>query len=70
MKMISRMDKTALSVIDLHAQDPLEETRFWLSKPASKRWEAVEYLRQAAYGYDPTCTRLQRVLEVAERQKR
>jgi hypothetical protein len=43
-----------------------DEKAFWLSKTPLDRLEAVELLRQVAFGYDPTTTRLQRVLETAE----
>jgi hypothetical protein len=59
-----KIDKTAFSIVSLHEQDALEETRYWLSKTPQERWAAVEYLRQLAYGYDPARTRLQRVLAV------
>lgn len=62
-----KLDKTAFSVVSLHDQDPLEETRYWLSKSPQERWQAIEFLRQVAYGYDPTTTRLQRVLTVTQR---
>lgn len=62
-----KLDKTALSVGNVHNQDPLQETRFWLSKPPQERWKAVEFLRQVAYAYDPATTRLQRVLTITQR---
>lgn len=43
-----------------------DDKAFWLSRPPLERLEAVEWLREIAFGYDPTTTRLQRVLEVAE----
>jgi hypothetical protein len=60
-----RLDKTAFSVVPLH--DNSDEKQYWLSKTREERLEAVEYLRQMAYGYDPATTRLQRVLEVVKR---
>jgi hypothetical protein len=59
-----RMDRTAFSVVSL--TDEPDERAFWLNKTPAERWEAVELLRQLNYGYDPTTTRLQRVLEVVE----
>ena len=35
-------------------------------KTPYERLESVELMRQINYGYDPTTTRLQRVLEVAQ----
>ena len=43
-----------------------DERAFWLSRTPLDRLEAVEILREIAFGYDPTTTRLQRVLETAE----
>ena len=62
-----KLDKTVFRVVSLHGQDPLEETKFWLSKSVQERWQAVEFLRQVAYNYDPATTRLQRVLKVTQR---
>ena len=43
-----------------------DEKAFWLSRTPLDRLEAMEFLREIAFGYDPTTTRLQRVLETAE----
>jgi len=59
-----RMDKTAFSVASLH--DPSDEKAYWLSKTPEERLEALEIMRQIAYGYDPATTRLQRVFEIAQ----
>jgi len=59
-----RMDKTSFSVSTLTA--PSDEKEYWLAKTATERLQALEFLRQIAYGYDPATTRLQRVLTVAE----
>ena len=59
-----RMDKTAFSVASL--SDPSDEKEFWLSKTPAERLQALEFLRQIVYGYDPAATRLQRILEIAE----
>lgn len=58
------MDKTAFTVASL--SDPSDEKAFWLSKTPAERLEALEFMRQVAYGYDPATTRLQRVLEVTQ----
>jgi hypothetical protein len=47
--------------------DPPDDKEYWLSKSPQERLEAVELMRQIIYGYDPFTTRLQRVLEVAQR---
>ena len=61
-----RLDRTKLSVGSL--DEPGDEKEFWLSKTPAERLRALEYLRQVAYGYDPATTRLQRVLEIAQRE--
>jgi len=60
-----RMDKRTFSVTSLF--DESDEKKYWRSKTPHERLEAVELMRQINYGYDPTTTRLQRVLEVAQR---
>lgn len=57
------MDRTAVSLGELHA--PTGDREYWLSRTPEERFAAVEYLRQVAYGYDPTVDRLQRVVELA-----
>jgi hypothetical protein len=42
-----------------------DEKAFWQTKTPEDRLEALELLREIAYGYDPTTARLQRVLETA-----
>jgi len=39
---------------------------YWLSKTPYERLQATELMRQIIYGYDPSATRLQRVLEIAQ----
>ena len=65
MKIEYSMDKTAFSVVALH--DNSDDKEYWKSKTGEERLAALEYLRQVAYGYDPTTTRLQRVFEVVKR---
>ena len=59
-----KMDKTVFSVGSLF--DPSDEKAYWLSKTPEERLEALEIMRQIAYGYDPDTERLQRVLEIAQ----
>jgi hypothetical protein len=61
-----RLDRTAFSIISLDEADH-DEMEYWLSKTPHERLEALETLREIFYGYDPTTTRLQRVLEITER---
>lgn len=62
----ARMNKTVFSVGSL--DDEGDEKAFWLSKTPEERWAAIELMRQIAYGYDPSTTRLQRVLTVTQRK--
>ena len=59
-----KIDKSVLSVIAL--SDESDEKEYWHTKTPQERLAAVELMRQIHYGYDPTTTRLQRVLEVAQ----
>jgi hypothetical protein len=61
----ARVDRTALTVVDLH--DDRGEVDYWMSQPAHKRFEAMEFLRQQVHPYDPDTTRIERVLTIVER---
>lgn len=63
-----RMDKTALSVVSLGGEP--DDREFWASKTPAERLAAVEFLRQVQYGYDPAATRLQRILEITQLERR
>jgi hypothetical protein len=56
-------DLSAFSVVPL-SREP-QDREYWLSKTPLERLEALEFLRQTFYGYDPATARLQRVLTVA-----
>jgi hypothetical protein len=58
-----RMDKTVLSMGTLDDDDA---RAYWRSRTPLERLEALEFLRQVMYGYDPVADRLQRVLEVVK----
>ena len=62
-----RIDKKTLSVAPL--LQPSDEKPYWLSKTPYERLQAAELMRQIVYGYDPSTTRLQRVLEIAQRSR-
>jgi hypothetical protein len=64
---LTKLDRHVLTVGTLD-QDPLEETRFWLSKPPIERLIALELLRMRLANYDNTTVRLQRFYTVTERQ--
>jgi hypothetical protein len=62
-----RVDRTAFSVGQLH--DPSDEKAYWLARSPQERLEAIEVMRQALYGYDPSSTPLQRILTITELKK-
>jgi hypothetical protein len=59
--------RTPIEVAKLHER--LSDRQYWLSKTPAERFEALELLRQIAYGYDPATERLQRLLEIAELER-
>ena len=63
-----RLDRGVVEIGEL--KDPPNERKHWMSKTPAERFEALELLRQIAYGYDPATARLQRVLEVAKLERR
>jgi hypothetical protein len=61
-----KSDRSIVTISTLD-QNPLEETRFWLSKTPVERLIALELLRMRLAGYDNTVPRLQRFFTVTER---
>lgn len=61
-----KLDRSIITIGSLE-EDPLEETRFWLSKTPVERLIALELLRMRLAGYDNTVPRLQRFFTVTER---
>ncbi|MDQ2868584.1 MAG: hypothetical protein M3R59_09285 [Verrucomicrobiota bacterium] len=57
-----QLDRKHFSVSELHRAD---EEHYWWNKTPAERLAALELMRQSMYGYDPTRTRLQRVLTIA-----
>jgi hypothetical protein len=63
---LPRLDRSAFSVSSF--QDAERDDRlYWANKTPEERLTALEEMRQIVYGYDPTATRLQRILVVARR---
>jgi hypothetical protein len=62
---LPRLDRSAFKVGAL--SETSDEKAYWLSKTPDERLEAVEQMRQILYGYDPSTTRLQRVIEIIQR---
>ena len=60
-----KVQRNAFTVASLFDQS--DEKSYWLSKTPYERLKAIELMRQIIYGYDPSATRLQRVLEVTQR---
>lgn len=65
-KDLYKIDKKAFSVVSLNDNENNDDVAYWLSKTPQERIQAVEYLRQLMYGYDPATERLQRFFETAE----
>jgi hypothetical protein len=63
---LQKLDRSIITVETLE-QDPLEETRFWLTKTPVERLAALELLRMRIAGYDNSVPRLQRLFTVTER---
>lgn len=61
-----RIDKSVLSTVSLSQADA-DDKAYWASQSPTARLQALELMRQVAYGYDPATARLERVLEVAQR---
>jgi hypothetical protein len=61
---VYKMDKTRLAVAA--PSDESDERHFWHSATPHERHQALEYLREAMYGYDSTSARLRRLLEVTQ----
>ena len=59
-----RVDRSIVTVGRAFGES--DEKAFWLSKTPTERLEAIQYLREIAYGHDAATGRLQRVLEIAE----
>ena len=64
MKKLPRLNKNVISVTSLNDID--EEKKFWLSKGALERIEAIELNRRMVYGEDRITSRLQRFLETSK----
>jgi hypothetical protein len=61
-----RLDKSVLEVFSSFEEAEAADRAYWHSRTPEERLQAVELMRQSAYGYDPATARLQRVLEIAQ----
>jgi hypothetical protein len=64
-----KIDKTSFQVFSSFEEADEADRRYWHSRSPDERLEAVELMRQSAYGYDPATSRLQRVLEFAQLER-
>ncbi|MBV9868562.1 MAG: hypothetical protein JO316_24675 [Abitibacteriaceae bacterium] len=62
------MDKSVLEIKPLSEQG--DARGYWAHKTPLERLEAVEFMCQVMYGYDPSTARLHRVLTVAQHLSR
>jgi hypothetical protein len=60
-----KVDRSALTVSTL--QDASDEKAYWLERTPHERMAQIEILRRINYGHRATA-RLQRILEIAERE--
>jgi len=61
-----KVDRSYFKISQL--TDISDETTFWQSKTPQERLEAIEIMRQIIYGYNPSTTRHQRILEIAQQE--
>jgi hypothetical protein len=61
-----KIDRTAFSVVSSFEEADKQEKEYWLSRTPHERLQYMELLRRINYG-SVASTRLQRVLEIAER---
>jgi hypothetical protein len=61
---LMRIDRSVFEIVSI--DDESDDRAFWMTRPASERWRALELLRRIAYGEDRATARLQRILEVVE----
>ncbi len=62
-----KLDRTMLVMENHHKEAERSDKQYWDAKSPMERFCAIQTHRQAAYGNEAT-RRLQRILEVAERQ--
>ncbi len=61
-----KIDKSTFQISELTALSASDK-EYWLNRSLRERLEALEFLRQQMYNYDPVTQRLQRVLTITER---
>jgi hypothetical protein len=63
-----KVDRSHFAVATL--SDPDDSVAWWRTRPVEERLQGIELLRREFYGDSATCERLQRVLEVAQLERR
>ncbi len=64
-----KVDRSAFKIFSSFEEADADERKYWRSKTPAERLNAVELMRQSAYGYDdPNTRRLQRVLKIIEQE--
>ena len=61
-----KVDRSYFKISQL--TDISDEITFWQSKTPQERLEAIEIMRQIIYGYNPSTTRLQSILEFVQQE--
>jgi hypothetical protein len=62
----AQLDRTVLNVSALIEEAETIGPAYWHSRTPEERLQALELMRQRAYGYDPVTVRLQRVIEIVK----
>jgi hypothetical protein len=57
-----KVDRTCFDTVELTHRT--SDVAYWRSRTPAERFEALEILRQIAYGYDPTTERLSEFLRL------
>ncbi|HEX8237320.1 MAG TPA: hypothetical protein VF600_15275 [Abditibacteriaceae bacterium] len=57
-----RMDKSVVSIGTLNEQG--DDREYWASRTPAERLQALEFMRQVMYSYDPETSRLERVFTI------
>jgi hypothetical protein len=64
-----KIDKTAFEVFSSFEEADAADRTYWHSRTPEERLQAVELMRQSAYGYDPATARLQRIFEITQLER-
>ncbi len=62
-----KIKRDKISIKSLH--EPTDDVAYWRSRPPEERFEAMQLLRENAYGKDAANAPIKKVLEVVERKR-